>query len=118
VCAAIVGILVTGYTGSNYFGSGDAYQLGSVAAVVVGTSIYGGRGGYGGTIAGPIIVFSRASCASSTSPMPGGALPRRAHPRMLVSYGRGRACAAWVAGVIPRRGPAGRRLRGPLPWMS
>ena len=53
VCAAIVGVLITGYTGSSYFGSGDEYQLGSIAAVVVGgTSIYGGRGGYGGTIAG------------------------------------------------------------------
>jgi ribose transport system permease protein len=62
VCAAIVGVLITGYTGSSYFGSGDIYQLGSVAAVVVGgTSIYGGRGGYGGTIAGTlIIVFSES----------------------------------------------------------
>jgi ribose transport system permease protein len=61
-CAAIVGVLITGYTGSSYFGSGDIYQLGSVAAVVVGgTSIYGGRGGYGGTIAGTlIIVFSES----------------------------------------------------------
>ena len=62
VCAAIVGVLITGYTGSSYFGSGDDYQLQSVAAVVVGgTSIYGGRGGYGGTIAGALIlVFSES----------------------------------------------------------
>ena len=83
VCAAIVGVLVTGYTGSSYFGSGDEYQLGSVAAVVVGgTSIYGGRGGYGCTIAGvPILVFSETSCGSSTSPTPAGHRLRRAHPR-------------------------------------
>lgn len=56
-CAAVVGVLVTGYTGSSYFGSGNAYQLGSIAAVVVGgTSIFGGRGGYGGTIAGTLII--------------------------------------------------------------
>ncbi len=62
LCAAIVGVLITGYTGSSFFGSGDKYQLGSVAAVVVGgTSIYGGRGGYGGTIAGALIlVFSES----------------------------------------------------------
>jgi ribose transport system permease protein len=57
VCAAAVGVLVTGYTGSSYFGSGDAYQLASIAAVVVGgASIFGGRGGYGGTIAGTLII--------------------------------------------------------------
>jgi ribose transport system permease protein len=55
--AAIAGLLLTGYTGSSYFGIGDPYQLGSIAAVVVGgTSIFGGRGGYIGTIAGVITI--------------------------------------------------------------
>lgn len=57
--AAIVGLLLTGYTGSSFFGIGDPYQLGSIAAVVVGgTSIYGGRGGYVGTIAGAVIIVT------------------------------------------------------------
>lgn len=56
VCAGVVGLLLTGYTGSSYFGSGDAYQLASIAAVVLGgTSIYGGSGGYIGTVAGAAI---------------------------------------------------------------
>lgn len=53
VCAGAVGLLITGYTGSSYFGSGDPYQLASIAAVVLGgTSIFGGSGGYVGTVAG------------------------------------------------------------------
>ena len=55
--AATVGLLLTGFTGSSFFGVGDPYLLGSIAAVVVGgTSIFGGRGGYVGTIAGAIII--------------------------------------------------------------
>lgn len=54
--AGLAGFLLTGYTGSSYLGSGSAYQLGSIAAVVLGgTSIFGGRGGYLGTIAGVLI---------------------------------------------------------------
>lgn len=57
ITAAMAGVLLTGYTGSSYFGIGDPYQLASIAAVVVGgTSIFGGRGGYGGTIAGAFII--------------------------------------------------------------
>lgn len=55
--AALAGVLLTGYTGSTFFGIGEPYLLGSIAAVVVGgTSIFGGRGGYGGTIAGAVII--------------------------------------------------------------
>jgi ribose transport system permease protein len=37
-------------------GSGTSYQLSTIAAVVLGgTSIFGGKGGYGGTIAGVLI---------------------------------------------------------------
>lgn len=57
ITASIVGILLTGYTGSSFFGIGEPYLLSSIAAVVVGgTSIFGGRGGYVGTIAGTIII--------------------------------------------------------------
>lgn len=57
ITAALAGVLLTGYTGSTFFGIGEPYLLGSIAAVVVGgTSIFGGRGGYGGTIAGAVII--------------------------------------------------------------
>jgi ribose transport system permease protein len=56
LAAAFAGVLLTGYTGSSYLGSGVSYQLASIAAVVLGgVSIFGGRGGYGGTIAGVVI---------------------------------------------------------------
>lgn len=54
--AAFAGVLLTGYTGSSYLGSGTSYQLASIAAVVLGgVSIFGGSGGYGGTMAGVVI---------------------------------------------------------------
>jgi ribose transport system permease protein len=57
VTAGLAGFLLTGYTGSSYLGSGATYQLASIAAVVLGgTSIFGGRGGYLGTIAGVLII--------------------------------------------------------------
>ena len=43
-------------------GIGDPYLLMSIAAVVVGgTSILGGQGGYGGTIAGSILLTTLTS---------------------------------------------------------
>jgi ribose transport system permease protein len=57
LCAAFAGILLTGFSSQSYLGMGEAYVLSGVAAVVIGgTSILGGSGGYGGTIAGTIIV--------------------------------------------------------------
>jgi ribose transport system permease protein len=57
LCAGLGGILLTGYSSQSYLGMGDRFVLQSIAAVVVGgTSILGGSGGYGGTIAGAITV--------------------------------------------------------------
>lgn len=54
--AALAGFLLTGYTGSAYLASGDSYQMQTIAAVILGgTSMFGGRGGYGGTIVGVLI---------------------------------------------------------------
>ena len=54
--ASVAGVMLTGYTGSSYLGSGDSYQLATIAAVVLGgASIFGGYGGYGGTMAGVAI---------------------------------------------------------------
>jgi ribose transport system permease protein len=55
--AGLAGILLAGYSSNTYLGMGDAYVLQSIAAVVIGgTSILGGSGGYGGTIAGAIMI--------------------------------------------------------------
>jgi len=57
LCAGLAGILLTGYSSQSYLGMGDRYVLQGIAAVVIGgTSILGGSGGYGGTIAGAITV--------------------------------------------------------------
>ena len=57
VLAAIAGYLISGFTSVASVTLGDAYLLPSVAAAVIGgTSIFGGRGGYGGTIVGALIL--------------------------------------------------------------
>lgn len=56
VMAALAGLMLTGYVGSSYLGSGESYQMQSIAAVILGgTSMFGGRGGYGGTVVGVLI---------------------------------------------------------------
>jgi ribose transport system permease protein len=63
--AAFTGILLTGYSFQSYLGMGENYILPPIAAVVIGgTSILGGAGGYGGTIAGAIIVVLLQSTLS------------------------------------------------------
>ena len=56
-CAALTGALMAGYTETAFLGIGNEYILWSITAVVIGgTSLTGGRGSYGGTIAGAIIL--------------------------------------------------------------
>jgi ribose transport system permease protein len=55
--AALVGMLLTGYSGQAYLGMGDPYLFTSIAAVAIGgTSIMGGSGHYIGTIAGACLL--------------------------------------------------------------
>lgn len=55
--AGIAGILLAGVTKTVTLSIADAYLLPSVAAAVIGgTSIFGGRGGYAGTIVGALIL--------------------------------------------------------------
>jgi ribose transport system permease protein len=55
--AAIAGLLVSGLTNTASVTLADSYVLPSVAAAVIGgTSLMGGRGGYGGTIVGALIL--------------------------------------------------------------
>ena len=57
VLAAIAGLVISGYTNTASVSLADPYLLPSVAAAVIGgTSIMGGRGGFGGTIVGAIIL--------------------------------------------------------------
>jgi ribose transport system permease protein len=64
--AAVAGFLVSGLTNVASVTLADSYLLPSVAASVIGgTSIMGGRGGYGGTIVGALILGVLSSLLSS-----------------------------------------------------
>ncbi len=55
--AAVAGLVLTGAINGVDLSLGDVYLLPSVAAVVIGgTSIYGGNGGYAGTLVGALIL--------------------------------------------------------------
>ena len=57
VLAATAGLVISGFTNTASVSLADPYLLPSVAAAVIGgTSIMGGRGGFGGTIVGAIIL--------------------------------------------------------------
>ena len=57
VCAAAAGIFVSTQTASGSPKVGDPFILTAVAAVVIGgTSLFGGRGGFGGTVAGVFVL--------------------------------------------------------------
>jgi ribose transport system permease protein len=66
IFAAIAGLLISGLTNVTSVTLADSYLLPSVAAAVIGgTSIMGGRGGYGGTIVGALILTVLSSLLSS-----------------------------------------------------
>ena len=66
VFAALAGLLISGLTNVTSVTLADSYVLPSVAAAVIGgTSIMGGRGGYGGTIIGALILTVVSSLLSS-----------------------------------------------------
>lgn len=57
VTAAVTGILLLGFTGGGYAAVGQPYLFTTLAAVVIGgTSLVGGRGGYGLTVLGVLIL--------------------------------------------------------------
>jgi ribose transport system permease protein len=56
-CAALAGVLLTGYSTRAYQGMGNAYLLPAIAAVVLGgTRILGGSGRYAGTVVGVVLI--------------------------------------------------------------
>lgn len=66
--AAVAGFLISGLTNVASVALADTYLLPSVAAAVIGgTSILGGRGGYAGTIVGALILQVLAALLESLS---------------------------------------------------
>jgi ribose transport system permease protein len=67
-CAALVGILLAGFTAQAYYDMGKPYLLASIAVVVLGgTSITGGRGHYVGILGGALLFTALSSMLASTS---------------------------------------------------
>lgn len=67
-CAALVGILLTGFFGQASLGMGDEYLLPSIAVVVVGGAlITGGRGSYVGMLGGVILLTALQMLLAGTT---------------------------------------------------
>ncbi|HET7315247.1 ABC transporter permease [Salinisphaera sp.] len=66
-CAALTGILLTGFNGQAFNGMGDPYLLTSIAVVVVGgTLITGGRGHYLGILGGALALTALDTLLAGT----------------------------------------------------
>jgi ribose transport system permease protein len=67
-CAALVGILLAGFSGQASLGMGDEYLLPSIAVVVVGgTLITGGRGHYLGMLGGVLLLTALSTLLAGTT---------------------------------------------------
>lgn len=67
-CAALVGIMLTGYANQAYFAMGEPYLLLSLAAVVVGgASITGGSGYFLGTVAAVLLLTTVTTLLQATT---------------------------------------------------
>lgn len=61
VCSAVVGLVIASQLVAAHPATGEAFELNAIAAVVLGgTSLMGGRGGIGGTIAGALVIGALA----------------------------------------------------------
>ncbi|HEY4164629.1 MAG TPA: ABC transporter permease [Dongiaceae bacterium] len=66
-CSALVGSMLTGFSGQASLGMGDEYMLPSIAVVVVGgTLITGGRGSYLGMVGGVILLTALQTLLAGT----------------------------------------------------
>ncbi|MBW4023864.1 MAG: ABC transporter permease [Proteobacteria bacterium] len=71
VCAALVGIMLSGFSGQASLGMGDDYLLPSIAVVVVGgTLITGGRGNYLGMVGGVLLLTALQTLLAGTTTPP------------------------------------------------
>ncbi|WP_284946283.1 ABC transporter permease [Acidisoma cladoniae] len=67
-CAALVGVMLTGFSGQASLGMGDDYLLPSIAVVVVGgTLITGGRGHYLGMLGGALLLTALQTLLDGTN---------------------------------------------------
>lgn len=67
LCAALAGVLLTGFNGQAFNGMGDPYLLSSIAVVVVGgTLITGGRGHYLGILGGALALTALDTLLAGT----------------------------------------------------
>jgi ribose transport system permease protein len=67
-CAALVGVLITGFSGQASLGMGDDFLLPSIAVVIVGgTLITGGRGTYIGMLGGVLLLTALQTLLSGTT---------------------------------------------------
>jgi ribose transport system permease protein len=68
VCSALVGALLTGFSGQASLGMGDEYLLPSIAIVVVGGAlITGGRGHYLGMLGGALLLTALQTLLAGTT---------------------------------------------------
>lgn len=66
-CSALVGILLSGFSGQASLGMGDEYLLPSIAVVVVGgTAITGGQGHYLGMLGGVLLLTALSTLLAGT----------------------------------------------------
>jgi len=66
-CSALVGCMLTGFSGQASLGMGDEYMLPSIAVVVVGgTLITGGRGSYLGMVGGVLLLTALQTLLAGT----------------------------------------------------
>ena len=67
-CAALVGVLLAGFTAQAFYDMGKPYLLASIAVVVLGgTSINGGRGHYLGILGGALLFTALSSMLATTT---------------------------------------------------
>jgi ribose transport system permease protein len=68
LCSAIVGVLLTGFSGQASLGMGDDYLLPSIAVVVIGGAlITGGRGSYLGMLGGALLLTALQTLLAGTT---------------------------------------------------
>ena len=68
LCSALVGILLSGFSGQASLGMGDEYLLPSIAVVVVGgTLITGGQGKYVGMLGGVLLLTALSTLLAGTT---------------------------------------------------
>ena len=120
IFAALAGILLAGRTGAVDLQLAQAFLLPSVAAAVIGgTSIFGGVGSYSGTILGALILSVLKPMLTFLRRRPGSAADRlrvdRPRARLALCQGHGGGVGA---AMRSRHQRGGRRASGSSVWLT